>query len=50
LGSQPDFVGDDVPKDMEYLDASYGAAGGLRVLPDDDLDQFDEYVFRKASN
>ena len=30
------MVDDDVPQNLEYLDSSFGAAGGLRVLDDED--------------
>ncbi|KDQ16218.1 hypothetical protein BOTBODRAFT_173128 [Botryobasidium botryosum FD-172 SS1] len=38
LDSGADLVRDDVPRNMDYLDASFGAAAGLTVLPD----EFDE--------
>ncbi|TDL27313.1 hypothetical protein BD410DRAFT_762110 [Rickenella mellea] len=37
-GHAPDMISDDLPTNPEYLDASFGAAAGLRELDDDDLD------------
>ena len=34
------MINDDLPTNPEYLDTSFGAAAGLRVLDDDDLDEF----------
>ncbi|KAF8590435.1 hypothetical protein K439DRAFT_1657242 [Ramaria rubella] len=41
LGPAPDMVGDDLPTNLDYLDASFGAAAGLRELRDDDLFDFE---------
>ena len=30
------MIGDDLPSNPEYLDTSFGAAGGLTVLEDDE--------------
>lgn len=38
IGPTPDMISDDLPTNPEYLDASFGAAGGFRELEDDDLD------------
>lgn len=35
------MIYDDLPSNLDYLDESFGAAGGLRELRDDDLDEFD---------
>ena len=40
MGSAPDMVVDDLPSNMDYLDQSFGAAGGLREFDDNDLDDF----------
>ncbi|TFY83716.1 hypothetical protein EWM64_g299 [Hericium alpestre] len=42
VGAAPDLINDDLPSNAEYLDTSFGAAAGLRVLEDEDLDDFDE--------
>lgn len=36
IGPLPDLIYDDLPTNAEYLDASFGAAAGLRPLEDDD--------------
>lgn len=41
VGSTADMVSDDLPANLDYLDASFGAAAGLRELRDDDLEDFD---------
>lgn len=41
VGTAPDMVNDDLPSNLDYLDASFGTAAGLRELRDDDLDEFD---------
>ncbi|KAL5511695.1 ATG2 [Sanghuangporus vaninii] len=38
IGPLPDMVDDDLPKNPEYLDASFGAAAGLRPLDDEDIE------------
>ncbi|KAE9409647.1 hypothetical protein BT96DRAFT_953466 [Gymnopus androsaceus JB14] len=38
----PDMIFDDLPRNLDYLDESFGAAGGLRELRDEDLDEFDD--------
>ncbi|KAH7889362.1 hypothetical protein F5I97DRAFT_1940745 [Phlebopus sp. FC_14] len=40
-GSTADMITDDLPANPDYLDASFGAAAGLRELTDQDLDDFD---------
>ncbi|KAH8117286.1 hypothetical protein DFH11DRAFT_1574221 [Phellopilus nigrolimitatus] len=40
IGPLPDMISDDLPSNPEYLDASYGAAGGFRPLEDDDDNEF----------
>lgn len=35
------MISDDLPANQDYLDASFGAAAGLRELRDDDLEDFD---------
>ena len=35
------MINDDLPSNLDYLDASFGTAAGLRELRDDDLDEFD---------
>ena len=40
IGPMPDLIGDDLPSNPEYLDASFGAAAGLRVLDDDEDESF----------
>lgn len=42
VGAAPDMIGDDLPRNVEYLD-DYGAAAGLKELSDDELDAFDDY-------
>ncbi|KAL4067949.1 hypothetical protein V8B97DRAFT_1939546 [Scleroderma yunnanense] len=41
VGSAADMVSDDLPANLDYLDASFGAAAGLRELRDEDLEDFD---------
>ncbi|KAH7922102.1 putative peripheral membrane protein [Leucogyrophana mollusca] len=41
VGTMPDMISDDLPSNLDYLDASFGTAAGLRELRDDDLDDFD---------
>lgn len=36
------MINDDLPTNPEYLDESFGAAGGLRELLPEDLDDFPE--------
>jgi len=38
VGAAPDFINDDLPSNTDYLDASFGAAAGLRAYDDDDLE------------
>lgn len=38
LGPAPDMVDDDLPSNLEYLDASYGTAAGFREILDEDAD------------
>ncbi|KAJ3557004.1 hypothetical protein NM688_g1710 [Phlebia brevispora] len=42
VGPAPDLIYDDLPSNADYLDAAFGAAGGLLAL-DDDEDEFGEY-------
>jgi autophagy-related protein 2 len=37
-----DLIKDDLPRNEDYLDGSYGAAAGVREFRDDDLSDFDE--------
>lgn len=41
VGPPPDLISDDLPTNLDYLDASFGTAAGLRELRDEDLDEFD---------
>jgi autophagy-related protein 2 len=41
VGPPPDLISDDLPTNLDYLDASFGTAAGLRELRDDDLNEFD---------
>lgn len=41
VGAEPDMINDDLPSNLDYLDASFGAAAGFRELRDEDLDEFD---------
>ncbi|KAI0797999.1 hypothetical protein C8Q75DRAFT_709658 [Abortiporus biennis] len=40
VGATADMIYDDLPTNPDYLDESFSAAGGLRELTDDDLDDF----------
>lgn len=40
IGPAPDMVDDDLPNNLEYLDDSFSAAAGLKVLDDDNSDEF----------
>lgn len=42
VGPAADMINDDLPTNPEYLDESFGAAGGLRELLPEDLDDFPE--------
>ena len=42
VGPAGDMIYDDLPTNLDYLDVSFGAAGGLRELRDEDLDDFDD--------
>jgi autophagy-related protein 2 len=35
------MINDDLPSNLDYLDASFGTAAGFRELRDEDLDEFD---------
>ncbi|KIJ44231.1 hypothetical protein M422DRAFT_252242 [Sphaerobolus stellatus SS14] len=41
LGTTADMINDDLPRNLDYLDSSYGLAGGVREL-EDDMFEFDE--------
>ncbi|KAJ7430701.1 hypothetical protein B0H11DRAFT_2134571 [Mycena galericulata] len=41
VGPPPDMINDDLPTNMDYLDASFGTAAGLRELRDEDFEDFD---------
>ena len=41
LGTTADMINDDLPRNLDYLDSSYGLAGGVRVLQDDTF-EFEE--------
>ncbi|KAK7467202.1 autophagy-related protein 2 [Stygiomarasmius scandens] len=40
IGPAPDLIYDDLPRNMNFLDVSYGAAAGLRELDEDDFNDF----------
>ncbi|GJE87153.1 autophagy-related protein 2 [Phanerochaete sordida] len=40
VGPAPDMVEDDLPSNLEYLDDSFSATAGLKVLDDDESDEF----------
>ncbi|KAH7871768.1 uncharacterized protein C8R40DRAFT_529797 [Lentinula edodes] len=42
IGPAPDMIYDDLPRNPDYLDESFGAAGGLRELREEDLNDFDD--------
>ena len=42
IGPLPDMIADDLPRNPDYLDSSFGAAAGLRVLDDDEDENFVE--------
>jgi autophagy-related protein 2 len=48
LGPAPDMIHDDLPTNLDYLDASFGAAAGLRELRDDDLFDFEPEISGSA--
>lgn len=50
IGPTPDMIYDDLPTNLDYLDESFGAAGGLRELTDDDLDEFDIHEITTPTN
>ncbi|KIK57741.1 hypothetical protein GYMLUDRAFT_75350 [Collybiopsis luxurians FD-317 M1] len=52
IGPAPDMIFDDLPRNPDYLDESFGTAGGLRELREEDLDDFDddEEIFPTSSN
>ncbi|KAF7792954.1 hypothetical protein EIP86_004057 [Pleurotus ostreatoroseus] len=43
VGPAPDLVNDDLPTNLDYLDDSFGTAGGLRALDDED-DDFEQFI------
>ncbi|EJD44143.1 hypothetical protein AURDEDRAFT_185172 [Auricularia subglabra TFB-10046 SS5] len=48
VGSAPDLVTDDLPRNMNYIDVSYGTAAGLVALPDDgEEDDEGSYLVRQ---
>ncbi|KAF5377015.1 hypothetical protein D9757_007710 [Collybiopsis confluens] len=51
MGPAPDMIYDDLPRNPDYLDESFGAAAGLRELREEDLDDFDndEEIFPTSS-
>lgn len=42
IGPLPDMINDDLPRNLEYLDASFGAAAGLRPFDDEENEFFPE--------
>lgn len=42
LGPEPDMIEDDLPKNADFIDASYGPAGGARPMTEEDLEDFEE--------
>lgn len=40
VGPAPDMVEDDLPSNLEYLDDSFSATAGLKVLDDEESDEF----------
>ncbi|KAJ4487878.1 hypothetical protein J3R30DRAFT_861953 [Lentinula aciculospora] len=52
IGPAADMIYDDLPRNLDYLDESFGAAGGLRELREEDLNDFedDEEVFPMSSS
>ncbi|KAJ3809145.1 hypothetical protein F5876DRAFT_44505 [Lentinula aff. lateritia] len=42
IGPAPDMIYDDLPRNPDYLDESFGAAGGFRELREEDLNDFDD--------
>lgn len=49
VGPSADMIDDDLPRNLDYLDDSFGAAGGLRELDDDDIDEFTPHDVRQNS-
>jgi hypothetical protein len=39
VGPTPDLIEDDLPSNPEYIDDSYGTAGGFRALNEDEEDE-----------
>ncbi|KIY43370.1 hypothetical protein FISHEDRAFT_53048 [Fistulina hepatica ATCC 64428] len=50
VGPTPDMIDDDLPMNPDYLDASFGAAAGLREIVDEDLNDFNENDFVPSSS
>jgi len=50
IGTAPDMIRDDLPTNLDYLDASFGAAAGLRELTEGDLDDFTDTQTFPPSN
>ena len=42
IGAEPDMIEDDLPSNLDFIDASYGSAAGARPLTPDDLEDYDE--------
>lgn len=45
VGAAPDMINDDLPTNLDYLDDAFSTTAGLRELPEDEFDEFeDNYV------
>jgi autophagy-related protein 2 len=44
VGPAPDLIEDDLPSNTDYIDDSYGTAGGFRALEDDAFEDDEEFA------
>ena len=45
LGPEPDMIEDDLPKNPDFIDASYGPGAGARPMTEEDLEDFEDDYF-----
>ena len=45
IGPEPDMIEDDLPKNADFIDFSYGTDAGARPMTDEDLDGFEDGDF-----
>ncbi|KIM31918.1 hypothetical protein M408DRAFT_327310 [Serendipita vermifera MAFF 305830] len=45
IGPEPDMIEDDLPKNPDFIDASYGPGAGARPMTEEDLEDFEDDHF-----